>query len=458
MEKRPINRAITEKTLNYSYYINSILKYNNNMKHIIVILLSLVMIGADGLSEDQALPVDVIEIHATRTREEVIRYLLETKEGRAFDPEAWQRDLGSLRDTGLFYDIQSDVTHRNSAHQLSLDLKNKHSLIPIVKYKYGGDSSLLTLGFYEVNLFHRLLEAGGQFEQMNGKSGFVGWFRHPYFLSPQNRLETEVYQHTIDLPLLTKKGKQQAHIDHREKRWGLRVIRKLSGQCRVGIGFELAENDFYPDNETPVKADRNVSFFQAHDLNNGMTVSFVPLLVLGQIQQHGFYVQGWELGIRGALARRAYGSDFNFVKAVAHSRMAFRLREKINAAVQLKLGTKSGHEFQHKFYLGGLDTVRGFLDGQFRGEHMWLANVEVRPTLWESAYWVLQGNVFMDLSKTWDSTHFTVQGFSHPFMSYGAGVRVILPRIYRAVLRVDVARTETPVRMFGFGVGLQQFF
>ena len=35
---------------------------------------------------------------------------------------------------------------------------------------------------------------------------------------------------------------------------------------------------------------------------------------------------------------------------------------------------------------------------------------------------------------------------------------VILPRIYRAVLCLDVARTYTPVRQTGVALGLQQFF
>ena len=113
---------------------------------------------------------------------------------------------------------------------------------------------------------------------------------------------------------------------------------------------------------------------------------------------------------------------------------------------------------QHKIYLGGLDTLRGFLDGQFRGDYYWLVNAEVRPTLWSSPRAVLQGNLFVDVAKTWDDQSFSPAGFEHPFVSTGAGLRIILPRIYRAVLRLDVARTHTPVRRTGIAFGLQQFF
>ncbi len=115
-------------------------------------------------------------------------------------------------------------------------------------------------------------------------------------------------------------------------------------------------------------------------------------------------------------------------------------------------------QFQHKFYLGGLDSLRGFFDGQFRGEHMWVANIECRSTLVEKSKWVIQHNLFADLGKTWDAEVFGLDGFSSPIISYGTGFRLILPRIYRAVLRIDVARTEEPIKSFGVNFGVQQFF
>lgn len=89
---------------------------------------------------------------------------------------------------------------------------------------------------------------------------------------------------------------------------------------------------------------------------------------------------------------------------------------------------------------------------------MWLANLEVRPTPPESPLWVLQGNLFADLSKTWDARSFGLEGFEHPFVSLGVGLRVILPRVYRGILRADCAWTQEPVRQFGLSIGLQQFF
>jgi outer membrane protein assembly factor BamA len=89
---------------------------------------------------------------------------------------------------------------------------------------------------------------------------------------------------------------------------------------------------------------------------------------------------------------------------------------------------------------------------------MWLLNLEARPTLMEKPLWVLQGNLFTDFSKSWDATNFAIDGFGKPFASYGAGIRLILPKVYRAIIRFDLARTEQPIQQIGLNFGIQQFF
>jgi len=99
------------------------------------------------------------------------------------------------------------------------------------------------------------------------------------------------------------------------------------------------------------------------------------------------------------------------------------------------------------------------MDGQFRGEHVWQINLEARPTLLEKRIWALQGAVFTDAGKTWGSKGFGPEGFrGSPYFSAGCGVRLVLPQVYRGILRLDAARTLSPVRTWGLNFGVQQFF
>lgn len=408
--------------------------------------------------ECEAAVISKIDVEGARTRPEVIRALLDTKVGAAFDPLVWERDLRRLRNLDYFYDVEGVVGEKAGAVELRLKLRNKFSTLPVFKFKSGGGSSLLTAGVYEINFLNRLLEVGGQYERFNGKPGQVLWFRHPYFLSRRNRLGTEVYAHTIDLPLLSDRGEEEAFFENKEARWNGRLQRELSDVLGASVELSVYRNDFTRDDGSAAKTASNDRFLRSTTLHSGRTVSVTPSVTVGRLDRDRYFVAGHEGFAQVELAHRALGSSFAFAKGQVGATGGWRAGERWNLVYQARLGSKTGREFQHKFYLGGLDTARGFLDRQFRGEHMWLLNLEARPTLVDKPLWVLQGALFTDVAKTWDARNFGVDGFGRPIISYGAGARVIFPRVYRAVLRLDAARTERPIRQVGVSLGLQQFF
>jgi len=405
-----------------------------------------------------AIPVGRIEIRGAMTREEVIRQLLDTKQGQEFSQSLWDRDLQRLKNLDFFYDVHAEMTEEAGRKNILLHLKNKFSTIPIIKYKRGGGASQTTAGLYEVNFLNRLLEVGGQYERLNQNNGLALWFRHPYLFSRKNHVGTEIYVHALDLPLLTAEGNEEAFLENKEVRWNARVQRELSDRLRAGVELSLYQNDLALDNSSTENVQKNNLFVQRRPLHSGRTVSLTPRLTLGRLNRDRHYVTGNEIYIQAELAHRSLGSQFDFAKGLIGATGGARATERLNLTYQFKMGSKTGREFQHKFYLGGLDTVRGFLDRQFRGEHMWLLNLEARPTLVERPLWVLQGNIFTDLSKTWDARNFGVDGFGEPFVSYGAGIRVILPKVYSAIIRLDLARTQQPIRQVGLNFGIQQFF
>lgn len=406
----------------------------------------------------EAARVGRIRVEGARTRPDVVLGLLDTKVGVEFDPAVWEADLRRLRDSELFYDVRSATRAVEGTVDVDLTLRNKFSTLPIFKFKRGGGTSLVTAGYYDVNFLDRLFEAGGQFESFNGRPGFALWFRHPYLLSRKNRVGTEVLRHSLDLPLFSKYGTEEASFENVETRWNARLQREASERVRWGLEVAAYVNRFLRDDGTARKKALNDAFAQRVSLDLGRTVSITPSVTLGRMRRDRHLVSGLEGTASVELAHRAIGSDFSFAKGQLGGLAGWRATERWNIAGQARLGSKTGRGFQHKFYLGGLDTTRGFLDRQFRGEHMWMANLEARPTFIDRPAWVLQGALYSDLGKTWDNRNFGAEGFHDPIFSYGGGLRLILTKVYRAVLRVDAARTQRPVKQMGFNVGLQQFF
>jgi outer membrane protein assembly factor BamA len=406
----------------------------------------------------EAAVVASLEASGSRTAPGRLERLLETRAGGGFDPEVWDADLARLRRTELFYSVEGTTAAAPGGVAARVAAKNKFSTLPVVKFKQGGGSKLWTVGLYDVNLLRALLEAGGQYERFNGRNGFALWFRNPYGGGPRTRLGADVTAHTVDLPLLDVHGRPEAHFLHEETRVTLRAGHEVGRRLRADLNAAVYRNVFKRDDSTTLKAARNAAFSAGHPLRSGLTVSLLPRLAYGRLERAPAALTGWEAAVGGELAAKAFGSDFGFARGELELTGGAVPRPGWNLAGQARLGTKTGHDFQHKHYLGGLDSVRGFLDGQLRGDQFWQANLEARPTLLERPTAVLQGNLFTDWAKTWDARAFGAEGFHDPVYSVGVGARLILPRVYRAVLRADSAWTLRPIRRFGFSVGLQQFF
>ena len=101
--------------------------------------------------------------------------------------------------------------------------------------------------------------------------------------------------------------------------------------------------------------------------------------------------------------------------------------------------------------LGGDSGLRGYLPRHFDGDRRLTASVELRPVFLRHTDWALGGTLFADGGGAWD-------GSPSLHASFGAGLRLGLPRIYDTpVLRADVAHgLSGGVWQLSFGLG--QYF
>ena len=95
------------------------------------------------------LPVS-LEVTSTKTESDSIKGFLDTKDGETFESDVWDRDLRRLRNTDLFYEVSGTTKVVNGKIAANITAKNKFSVIPILKFKQGGGTSLFTAGIYNV--------------------------------------------------------------------------------------------------------------------------------------------------------------------------------------------------------------------------------------------------------------------------------------------------------------------
>jgi len=148
------------------------------------------------------------------------------------------------------------------------------------------------------------------------------------------------------------------------------------------------------------------------------------------------------------------GGDFTYLTVIADVRRYVRLGTRHALALRV-LGARSSQRDAQNFYVGGVNSIRGYDDFEFHGHHIALASVEWRAPFIDRlevaspipfALWGLRGVAFFDAGAAWNGDDFrgAVRNGGarlHDIKaSYGVGARM---RLSFLVLRLDRAwRTD----------------
>ncbi len=153
------------------------------------------------------------------------------------------------------------------------------------------------------------------------------------------------------------------------------------------------------------------------------------------------------------------GGDFTYLTAIADVRKYARLGARHTLALKV-VAARSTQDDAQNFYMGGVNTVRGFEDFAFRGHNLALASLEFRYPFIDRleiaspiplALWGVRGVAFFDAGAAWDGDEFCGAVSDNGIRledikaSYGIGVRM---RLSFLVLRLDRA-WQTDLRETG---------
>lgn len=153
------------------------------------------------------------------------------------------------------------------------------------------------------------------------------------------------------------------------------------------------------------------------------------------------------------------GGDFTYLTAIADVRKYARLGARHALALKI-VGARSAQRDAQNFYMGGVNSLRGYDDFEFHGHNLALASVEFRYPFIDRleiasplplALWGVRGVAFFDAGAVWDGDEFrgvAKEGglrLQDIKASYGIGLRM---RLSFLVLRLDRA-WQTDLRETG---------
>lgn len=176
------------------------------------------------------------------------------------------------------------------------------------------------------------------------------------------------------------------------------------------------------------------------DDNFGTTRSVILQHVTDTRDNIYFPTMGGRVALTGELG--GFGGDFDYRKADIEDQRYFKAGKNQVWALRGQYGWSDGDISEYaRFKVGGQNSLRGYRDDQFRGEHMFLATLEYRFPIVSK----VQGALFTDWGSAWEDDLWPddIHG------SVGIGMSLVTPL---GPVRLDYGRGDDGGRVH-FSVG-----
>lgn len=407
--------------------------------------------------------VHIVGNHRTETS--IITQELDVKAGDVLTNTDLSESYKRLYNLRIFSDIQFLLTKENSNESaLTITVKERWTTIPIAKLKSGGGTTQFTVGAYDINTLGKYIEIGAQYETLNGSPGFVHWLRNPRLFGNRVQFGYDLWSTMRNRFVFTSavpNGEDAQEIGGytlNKTKFNFFLDKEFINWFKAGIGAdylkEKVDDSGLGDESTATNLTNN--FLIPGSIEE---YAFYTYFQFGRINYKNYLVDGFQSDWNFRFANASIGNDNASTRVTQNSRAFYLLPYEQNIGINFSTGFTDSRSKLNQFFVGGLDNVRGYLDGQFAGRNYWQGNLEYRISSLKTHWLTLQNNLFYDVGNV--SNEFN-KLFSNnpntPFHSIGAGVRLISPKIYRLNVRIDFAKSLNYNEASGVSFGLQQFF
>ncbi len=380
-----------------------------------------------------------------KTKDYVILREMRQKVGEPFNAKKTQRSWQRVNNLGFFEEVTPKVQPgvEPNAVVVEWNVKERRTGTFSVGAGYSSQDGVIgMIGIGDTN-FRGTGDAVNITYQFSGDDtdshGYSFSYRRPWLDKKQTVGTFRIYNRTYEYDDYDENG------DHIES-----YMRHYSGG-EITLGRPVSE---YSTNYITLR-NRKDSYVRhvddgnmgdrSHDTkwlddNFGTTRSLTLQHVTDTRDNIYFPTSGGRIALTGEIG--GFGADFDYRKADIEDQRYFKAGKNQVWALRGQYGWSDGHISEYARYkVGGQDSLRGYRDDQFRGEHMFLATLEYRFPIVSK----VQGAIFTDWGSAWESGLWPddIHG------SVGIGMSLVTPL---GPIRLDYGRGDDGGRVH-FSVG-----
>ncbi len=402
----------------------------------------------------------------TRTRTRVIEREIKVKTGDIFNSTVLRHSLNRIQGMGYFEDVNVGFEPTESPEVINL-------VLTVVEQKTGRVG--ISLGHGSQSGW----SGGLSYEDTNWQGlghkasiGFETGDRQQYWISyEQPYMDFETYSWRVgvykreweDLDYYLD-GSLQLY-DYEEDRTGayVGVGKKFHNELYSWyVTLDWRDTDIRATTEN-YKGTGSFDDFKRDYLKDGKTFSVTGTVKRSTLDEMVSYPKGDVESVNVEKAFEVLGGEYDYTKYWVEARYytpLWFLQDLFDAkvgdednpiilAARVRSGWSSGTlPVADQYEIGGKTTLRGFDDDKFKGDEMFLANVEIRVPIEKAFSFVL----FYDTGMAWNTQTTGIHSsysLSDLEGAFGFGVRVRTPI---GNLRLDVAEGDEETKThFGFG-------
>lgn len=371
---------------------------------------------------------DIIVKGNTKTKTYVIMRELKIKKGQIFNKNLASRSIERIYNTGYFEDVNVRLLPGSNKNDVIMEIdvaEQKTGSITIGGGYSDSDGLVGILGLSETNLkgtgdkVSINWEFGGT---TNSMRNYIFSYTRPWINDHGDSIGFSIFDRESDYDDYDQKGNSVAEYYKRTKGGNITYGRVRSEYVSDYVTLETKTTDY-----TNYVSGYNYNNYPGYlHKNFGRTNSLTWSHVFDNRDNVYDPTRGKRLSFAGSIAGHGLGGDFDFYKFTAESRTYYKVGHAQVIAVRLMGGVGFGDmPYDNLFSLGGADTLRGYEDDEFRGNHFYEGTIEYRFPMAKK----VQGVLFTDAGNAWGGTDqmFWYEDNNKLHYSGGVGVRITTP-------------------------------